>query len=224
MEMAGTTTARERNRGLFDGPFGRIYGFYIERERLSRLIAATVWGGDVRPFYASMRAIADVPEGGVIVDAPCGAGVAFRGLHPRQRVRYLALDLSPAMLDRARRRAQEMNLAQIELVKGDAESIPLEDAGADLFLSYFGLHCLPDPEAGVAEIARCLKPGGRVVGGMITRGDSVRHRLLVHPGRSGWGRGGTVEDLRSWLTEAGHDDVAVRESGLFAYFQAAKAR
>jgi ubiquinone/menaquinone biosynthesis C-methylase UbiE len=196
----------------------------MEREHLSRLIAAIVWAGDVRPFYASMRAIADVPEGGVIVDAPCGAGVAFRGLHPRQRVRYLALDLSPAMLERARRRAQEMNLAQIELVKGDAESIPVETASADLFLSYFGLHCLPDPEAGVAEIARCLKPGGRVVGGMITRGDSIRHRLLVHPGRSGWGPGGTVEDLLSWLSEARLEDLAIRESGLFAYFQAANAR
>src|SRR5919109_4704833 len=116
--MAGTgpNTARERNRALFDGPFGRIYGFYIERERLSRLIAAIVWGGDVRPFYASMRAIADVPEGGVIVDAPCGSGVAFRGLRQGQRVRYLALDLSPRMLERARRRADEPGLGQIELV------------------------------------------------------------------------------------------------------------
>src|SRR5919109_4698036 len=157
MEMAGTTTARERNRALFDGPFGRIYGFYIERERLSRLIAATVWGGDVRPFYASMRAIADVPEGGVIVDAPCGAGVAFRGLRQGQRVRYLALDLSPAMLDRARRRAPALGLSQIEFLQGEAGAIPLEDARADLFLSYFGLHCFPDPLAGVAEIARCLK-------------------------------------------------------------------
>jgi SAM-dependent methyltransferase len=224
MAKAGAKTARERNRALFDGLFGGIYGFYIEHEHLSHLIAAIVWGGDVRPFYASMRAIADVPEGGLIVDAPCGAGVAFRGLHPRQRVGYLALDLSPAMLNRARRRAREMNLAQIELVEGDAESIPVETASADLFLSYFGLHCLPGPEAGVAEIARCLKPGGRVVGGMITRGDSIRHRLLVHPGRSGWGPGGTVEDLRSWVTEAGLEDVVVRESGLFAYFQATRAR
>ncbi|HYU14720.1 MAG TPA: methyltransferase domain-containing protein [Candidatus Acidoferrum sp.] len=221
MPRAGAAErTRERNRALFDGAFGRLYSFHIERERLSRLIAAVVWGGDVRPFYTSMRAIGEVSDGGLIVDAPCGAGVAFRGLRPEQRVRYIALDLSPRMLERARQRAGDLGLNQIELVEGDALSVPVEDASVDLFLSYFGLHCFPDPEEAVTEMARCLRPGGRVVGGMISRGRTARQRLLVRPGRGGFGPGGTVEDLERWLEGAGFGKAAVNASGLFAYFNA----
>jgi ubiquinone/menaquinone biosynthesis C-methylase UbiE len=219
---SSTDRARERNRALFDSAFGRIYGFYIERERLSRLIAALVWGADSRPFYASMHAIAEVEDGGIIVDAPCGAGVAFRGLRPGQRVRYIALDLSPRMLERARRRAAELGLAQIEFLEGDAQSIPIEAGSVDLFLSYWGLHCFPDPAQAVAEIARCVVPGGRVVGSMIVGGRSPRQRLLVQPGRGGFGPGGGMDDLRRWLDKARFQDITVESSGLFAYFQAVK--
>ncbi|HEX8854435.1 MAG TPA: class I SAM-dependent methyltransferase [Thermoleophilaceae bacterium] len=215
--------ARERNRALFDGAFGAVYGLYIERERLSRLIAALVWGSDSRPFYASMRAIGAVPDGGLIVDAPCGAGVAFRGLRPSQHVRYIALDLSSRMLERARHRAARLGLGQIEFVQGDAQAIPAEDSSVDLFLSYWGLHCFPDPSCAVAEMARCLRPGARVVGGMITRGQTARHRLLVHPGRGGFGPGGTVDDLQRWLDDAGFQETTTDTSGLFAYFEAVKA-
>ncbi len=219
---AARDNARERNRALFDGPFGRLYSFYTDRERLSRLIAMLVWGADIRPSYASMRAIGEVPDRGVIVDAPCGAGIAFRGLGVAQRVRYVALDFSPRMLETARRRAAARGLRQLEFVQGDAQSIPLETASVDLFLSYFGLHCLPDPVQAVAEIERCLRPGGRLVGSMITRGRSLRHRLLVHPGRGGFGPGGTLDDLRGWLRTARLERATVEASGLFAYFRAVK--
>jgi SAM-dependent methyltransferase len=218
--VASAARTRERNRALFDGDFGGLYGFYIARERLARVIASVIWGADVRPFYASMRAIAEVSSGGVIVDAPCGAGVAFRGLGAEQRVRYIALDLSPRMLERARRRASDLGLTQVELVEGDALSVPVEDASVDLFLSYFGLHCFADPELAVTEMARCLRSGGRVVGGMITRGRSARHRLLVRPGHGVFGPGGSAEDLRRWLDDAGLGKATVNASGLLAYFSA----
>lgn len=89
--------ARERNRRVFDAAFGALYGAYIRRERLARLIARLVWASDTRPFYASMAAIGRVADGGIIVDAPCGSGVDFRGFRPEQRVRYLGVDLSRHM-------------------------------------------------------------------------------------------------------------------------------
>jgi SAM-dependent methyltransferase len=146
-------SARERNRRVFDGAFGAIYGAYIRRERLARLIARFLWGSDTRPFYASMAAIGEVADGGTIVDVPCGAGVAFRALRPGQRVRYLGFDLSPRMLERARRQAGRLGLRQVELGEADAEALPLEDATADLFLSYFGLHCFPHPDCGARSWA-----------------------------------------------------------------------
>ena len=221
MPQPGTAARTpERNRALFDGAFGKVYSCYIARERLARLIAAVIWGGDIRPFYASMRAIAQVSNGSVIVDAPCGAGVAFRGLRAEQRVRYIALDLSPPMLERARQRAGDLGLNQIEVVEADALSIPVEDASVDLFLSYFGLHCFADPAGAVTEMGRCLRPGGRVVGGMITRGHSVRHRLLVRLGHGVFGPGGTAKDLGRWLDGASLGNATVNASGLFAYFSA----
>jgi SAM-dependent methyltransferase len=217
-----SATARERNRRVFGGTFGAIYGSYIRRERLARPIARLVWGSDVGPFYASMTAIREVPNGGTIVDAPCGSGVAFRGLRPGQRARYIALDLSPKMLERARQYAAELGVRQIEFVEADAEALPLEDDSADLFLSYFGLHCLSHPDAAVREAARCLRPGGRLVGSTIVLGERRLDRLRVRPGVGGFGPVGTDADLRCWLADAGLEDGRVDRRGVFAFFAVRK--
>jgi hypothetical protein len=76
------------------------------------------------------------------------------------QVRYLGFDLSPRMLAQARRHADRLGLHQVELAQADAEMLPLEDTSADLFLSYFGLQCLPHPDAAIREAARCLRVGG----------------------------------------------------------------
>jgi SAM-dependent methyltransferase len=212
---------RERNLAFFAGRFAPIYSFYIEHEAVARLVARVVWGGDIRPFYATMAEIGRVPDGGVIVDAPCGAGVAFRGLRPDQRVRYLALDLSPAMLQRARRRAARRGLGQIAFVEGDAESIPVEDGSVDLFLSYWGLHCFADPEAALAEARRCLRPHGRLIGGTVVSGPSLRQRALVRPDHGPLGAVAGVDDISRWL-EARFAQVRVEPSGAFAYVSAVK--
>jgi SAM-dependent methyltransferase len=209
-----------RNRASFDGAFGRAYSYWMERPWLGNAIGVALWGGDAKPFYESMRTIGELPEGAVVVDAPCGAGVAFAALSQRQRLRYLALDLSPLMLERARRRARALGLEQIEFVEGDAERIPLENGSVDLFLSYWGLHCMPHPEAAVREAARCLRRGGRVIGAMICRGPSLRQRLFMRPGTGAFGPGGTVDDLARWIAAAGLTQTRLEVSGAFAYFEA----
>ena len=215
-------TARERNRRVFDGVFGSVYGAYIRRERLARLIAWVLWGSDTRPFYASMAAIGQVAADGTIVDAPCGSGVAFRALRPAQRVRYLGFDLSPRMLEQARRHADRLGLHQVELAQADAETLPLEVASADLFLSYFGLHCFPHPGAAVREAARSLRPGGRLFGSTIVLGDRRLDRLRVRPGAGAYGPVGSDADLEHWLSDAGLANVELDRRGVFAVFSASK--
>lgn len=215
-----TAPVTEPAEGIFEGPFGAIYAYYMGRPALARVIGRLVWGGDVRPLYDSARQIADVPLGGLIMDAPCGGGVAFRGLSPAQDVRYIAVDLSARMLDLARAEAGRRGLGQVEFLQADAAAIPVERGAADLFLSHFGLHCFPEPAAAVAEAARLLRPGGRLEGSMIAAGPRRRQRLLVHPGRGAFGRVGTVGDLRRWLDAAGLTPTRVEESGCFAYFSA----
>lgn len=213
---------RGRNRALFGGRFGPIYSFYMEHAPLARVIALMVWGSDIRPFYASMAEIGRVPDGGLVVDAPCGAGVAFRGLRPEQHLRYLAVDLTPEMLERARQRARSRGLDQIELVQADAEAIPATDGSADLFLSWWGLHCFAHPEAALAEAERCLRPGGHLLGGTAVTGRSLRQRLVVHPNEGAFGNVPGASELERWLG-AGFEAVRIRQSGVFAYFSARKA-
>lgn len=206
---------------FYASPFGIAYSAYMERPRLSRLIAKVVWGGDTRPYYESMAAVTEAPSGGTIVDCPCGAGPALRTLPPEQDVRYLAVDLSPSMLRRIRQRIDKRGLQRVETVRADAAEIPLPDDSADLFLSYWGLHCFPDPAAALAEAARILRPGGRLVGSTFVRGrDNLRQRLLVRPGRGDFGNPGTAEEVTRWLREAGFANPRLQRSGPMLFFDA----
>jgi SAM-dependent methyltransferase len=209
----------ERNRTLFGGPFGAVYSFYIGHEPIARLVARVLWGGDVRPFFASMAAIGEVPAGGLIVDAPCGAGVAFRGLSPSQDVRYLAVDLSPRMVDRAAAESRRRGLLQVELEVGDMMALPIGAGAADLVLSYWGLHCLSDPETALDEVARVLRPGGRLIGASLLTGGSLRQRLLVRPHHSAFGAVPDEDQLGRWL-ERRFTQVELSTSGPLAYFSA----
>lgn len=210
---------------FYASPFGAIYSAYMERPRLSRLISRTVWGGDTGRYYESMGTIAEVPDGGTVVDCPCGGGPALRSLHPDSAIRYIAVDLSPSMIRRAGERALARGLGNVELIEADATEIPAPSASVDLFLSFWGLHCFPDPRAALAEAARLLKPGGRLVGSSFVLGrNSLRQRLLVRSGSGDFGRVSTQAEIESWLTEAGFDSGALTRSGPMMFFDGVRKR
>jgi SAM-dependent methyltransferase len=206
---------------FYGGAFGSVYSTYMERPWLSRLVGRVVWGGDTRRYYESMAAVTTVPDGGTVVDCPCGAGPAFRALSPQRDVRYLAVDVSTAMLERARRRAKARGLGQVEFLEASATALPLESSSVDLFLSYWGLHVYEDPRAAVGEWARVLKPGGRLVGAAIVPGrDSLRQRLIVQPGRGDFGPLAEASEVEAWLAEEGFGVDRVERSGPLLYFEA----
>jgi ubiquinone/menaquinone biosynthesis C-methylase UbiE len=72
------------------------------------------------------------------------------------------VDLSPEMLAVARRRADERGLP-LDLLEGDAEALPVEDAAYDTVLCSLSLCTIPDPAAAIAEMKRALAPGGRLL-------------------------------------------------------------
>jgi SAM-dependent methyltransferase len=201
------------------GPFGAFYDFYVERPWLTQLIGRVVWGVDSSPLYATMEAIAQAPAGATILDAPCGGGVAFRALSPEQDVRYLAVDLSPEMLRRARRRAESRSLKQVELFTADMTALPFGDSEVDLFLSYSGLHMVPDAQKAVAEMARCLKPGGQLIGTTFLSDGSRRARALF---KAGSHRGHPLppsrDDLRGWLEAGSFEQATISPQAGFVAF------
>ena len=102
--------------------------------------------------------------GSVVLDLGCGAGtdllIAAQMTGPTGRV--IGVDMTPAMLERARDSAQQMALENVELHESLIESLPLEDASVDIVISNGVIDLVPDKDAVFDEIDRVLCPGGRL--------------------------------------------------------------
>jgi len=105
-----------------------------------------------------------VEPGSVVLDLGCGAGtdllIAAQMTGPAGRV--IGVDMTPAMLDRARDSAREMGFENVELHESLIESLPLEDASVDVVISNGVIDLVPDKDAVFDEIDRVLRPGGRL--------------------------------------------------------------
>ena len=92
-----------------------------------------------------------------------GSGTAyFSAKLARRGARPVAVDPTPAQLETARRLQQETGM-EFPLVEAPAESVPLPDASFDLAVSEYGASLWADPEKWLAEAARLLRPGGRLL-------------------------------------------------------------
>jgi SAM-dependent methyltransferase len=202
-------------------PWAAVYDFFVERESLSRPVGKLLFGTDTELLYDEMRAVDDVPDGGAVLDIPCGGGVALRALAPERDIHYVAADIAPAMLERTEQVARERGLGQVETRIADAEDMPFADAEFDLCMSFAGLHCFPHPDVATSEVARVLKPGGRFVGSVFLT-DGIRYQPMVVLGRVAgvMGPSGGMNDLRRWFDDAGFADAQIERSGAIAYFDA----
>jgi ubiquinone/menaquinone biosynthesis C-methylase UbiE len=76
--------------------------------------------------------------------------------------RAIGVDMTDAMVERASASARALGLAQVEVRKGDATSLPVESASIDVVISNGVINLVPEKERAFAEIVRVLKPGGRL--------------------------------------------------------------
>lgn len=201
---------------------GAVYAGGAEREWIFRVAGRVLWGTDTRLLRRGIGELARLPSDVLILDAPCGSGVALAGLRAAGGPGYVGVDISPAMVSRARRRAGPGSAARF--ARADVRALPFADGVFGGCLSYNGLHCLPDPGVAVAELARCLAPGGRLVGCCIVRKAGPRFdRMIALLRRFGvFGAVGTASDVRGWFQEAGLRLDRFDRSGAVVHFVAVR--
>src|SRR5439155_13126946 len=93
-------------------------------------------------------------------DLGCGTGTVSAALAPFV-ARVVAVDSSAAMVQAAKKRLQGFD--NVDLRRGELESLPIDDARLDAATLMLVLHHVPEPERALGEVSRVLKPGGRVV-------------------------------------------------------------
>ena len=151
MTYESGTLGPETVRGMFDriapvyDVMNRVMTAGLDRRWRKLAVAEVVWPGDR------------------VLDACCGTGdLAVEA--ERRGGRVVGLDFSPKMLERARKKS-----GAIEWVQGDALALPFADGEFDAATVGFGVRNLSDLEAGLRELARVLRPGGKLAVLEITR-------------------------------------------------------
>ena len=103
--------------------------------------------------------------GETVLDLGSGGGIdaflAARAVGPEGKV--IGVDMTPAMIERARAAAAKHGYSQVEFREGRLEALPVEDASVDAVTSNCVFNLVPDKAAVFREVARVLKPGGRLV-------------------------------------------------------------
>ena len=157
-----TDVSAEQDRD-FIFPTGRAWAEELgyPQPELSR-----VPDGSVESFagVANHFILGRLERGQTVVDLGCGAGtdllVAAQMVGPTGRA--IGIDMTPAMLDRARASAAAMGLDTVELHESLIEALPVETAAADVVISNGVIDLVVDKDAVFDEIDRILKPGGRL--------------------------------------------------------------
>ena len=109
------------------------------------------------PLFGDTRTWVCRQATGQVLEVAVGTGLNL-GLYPEQAT-LTGMDLSPAMLDLARRRATELG-REVDLRVGNAQRLEFDDASFDTVVCTFGLCAVPDDRGAVDEMIRVLRPGG----------------------------------------------------------------
>ena len=155
-----------------------------ELDKISLLKAYALWApvydlvfGAV--FERGRRAATAAAErvGGRILEVGVGTGISLPGYSPQNRI--IGIDLSEAMLRKARRRVAELALTNVEKLEVmDAEHLSFADASFDVVVANHVISTVPNPEAVLDECARMLRPGGEMI--LLSRiGADAGFRYLI---------------------------------------------
>jgi ubiquinone/menaquinone biosynthesis C-methylase UbiE len=156
-----------------------------------------------------IRAAARVGPASTVLDVACGPGLVALAL--AETVRHVTgLDLTPAMLDKARELQEQSGLVNLSWDLGRADALPYSDAALDAVLTRFSFHHLSDPPRALAEMVRVCRPGGRVVVCDVyttTPEQAAEYDRLERLRDPSHVRALPLDELRALMPQAGLTDV-----------------
>lgn len=162
-------------------------------------------------------ATANLRPGEVVVDLGSGGGLdvflAAKMVGPEGRA--IGIDMTPAMIERSQANAASGGYTNVEFYQSTIDAIPLPDASVDCVISNCVLNLAPDKPAVFREIARILKPGGRVALSDI----ALKGKLPEELARSMAAYVGCIagaiqsDDYRAGLLAAGFEHIEIVDSG-----------
>lgn len=143
----------------------RIVGYQTEWLNGIPETAVASFAGTGNPF-----SLGPLRGGERVVDVGCGAGIdSLIATHMvGEDGRVIGVDMTPAMLDRARLAADEMGATTVDFREGFMEALPVPDGWADVVISNGVLNLTPDKMKALGEMARVLTPNGRLQIGDIS--------------------------------------------------------
>ncbi len=206
------TEVAEKPRGVFHFPVGRegtkVAG-YLAKE-LDKIPAAAVesFAGVGYPHKTN-----SIREGDAVLDVGSGSGtdILVAALRTGPRGRVTGLDITDAMIKKARANVEKSGFKNIKVTNGEATLIPLDDGSVDVVTSNGVLNLVPDKERAFAEIFRVLRPGGRLQLADIVTRENVQAACGIVPQL--WADcigGASVEkDYLDMIRKAGFRDVNV---------------
>ena len=166
--------------GLVQSTSATVAEAFYSSEELAELPRETVelaLGVGHPAKHAALR------QGDVVLDLGCGAGIdtllAARRVGPFGRV--VGIDMTPQMVDRARRNAAAAGLGNVEVREGLIEDLPLPDASVDVVISNGVLNLSTRKSRVLAEALRVLRAGGRIVIADLVLDDALPEDVLKSP-------------------------------------------
>ena len=183
-------------------------------------LAAIPDGADLGLGCGNPLAMLELREGETVVDLGSGGGIdcflAAKRVGPTGRV--IGVDMTPEMIDRARRNAAKSAFDNVEFRLGEIEHLPVADGSADAIISNCVINLVPDKAGVFAETFRVLKPGGRLsVSDMVTVGgvpSAIRDSAEAYVACLS----GAIErdDYLAMIRDAGFEDVSVTSEQTFS--------
>jgi ArsR family transcriptional regulator len=150
-----------------------------------------------------------VSRDAVVADVGAGTGEFLVALG-RRVARVIGVDNSEKMLEAAGERVGRSGLTNVTLRWGEAEALPIGDGECDAAYSSMLLHHLADPALGIRELARVVKPGGKVVISDLAKHEYDWAREVMADVWLGF----TEEQVREWLTQAGLGEITYSSAAL----------